>query len=58
MAAFTITANGTEMGTYEAADEQGAILAYVQDAGYSSIADAADALSQTEDEFLSDIAVA
>lgn len=58
MATFTITANGIEMGTYEAADEQAAILAYVQDAGYSSVADAADVLCQTEDEFLADITVA
>lgn len=55
---FTITANGTEMGTYEAADRNAAILAYVHDAGYDSVADAAEAIGKTEAEFVAELHVA
>ena len=57
MKSFTITANGADMGTYQASGADAAILAYVQDAGYASVADAADALGTTEEEFLAEIAV-
>ncbi len=55
---FTITANGTEMGTYEAADRNAAVLAYVQDAGYDSVAAAAEVLGKTEEEFVAELHVA
>ena len=53
---FKIAAGAIE-SEYEAANEQAAILAYVNDAGYSSVEDAADACSQSVDEFLADITV-
>lgn len=41
---YTITTQGGDaMGAYIAGDEPGAILAYVRDAGYASVADAVDA---------------
>lgn len=52
---YTITANGTTMGTYEGSTRDEAILAYVREAGYASVAEAADALSQTPEMFLADI---
>lgn len=33
--AYTIFANGTDMGTYRGRDEEEALDAYAQDAGYS-----------------------
>lgn len=36
---FQITANGMDMGMYEAPDEDAALDAYAQDAGYSDYAD-------------------
>ena len=57
MTSYTITANGTTMGTYEGATRDEAILAYVRDAGYASVEDAAEALSMTREAFLADIDV-
>ena len=57
MARYVIIANGTDMGTYEGDDAAAAILEYVKDSGYESVAKAANALEQTEDEFLADIKV-
>lgn len=57
MTSYTITANDVPMGSYKGATRDEAILAYVRDAGYASVADAAEALSQTEEEFLADIVV-
>lgn len=55
MAIFAITANGTFMGEYAGIDRQDAITAYVQDAGYADISEAADVIGQTDEEFLADI---
>lgn len=52
---FRISANSTDMGVYQGATAEEAIKAYIADAGYSSIEAAADACSQTVEEFLSDI---
>ena len=41
--AYTITANGTDMGTYYGRDEEDALDAYAEDAGYSSYDELADA---------------
>lgn len=38
---FSIAANGTPMGIYQGTDEDAAVLAYAQAAGYKTIADAA-----------------
>lgn len=38
---FSIAANGTPMGFYKGVDEDDAVLAYAQDAGYRTIVDAA-----------------
>lgn len=57
MTTFIITANDIEMGSYEGATEREAVLAYVRDAGYETIAEAADATGQTEAEFLAEILV-
>lgn len=38
---FSIAANGTPVGVFKAADADAAVLAYAQDAGYKTIADAA-----------------
>jgi len=55
MRIFKIIANDVEMGTYQAESFMEAVAAYVQDAGYKSIEDAAGACSQTVEEFLSDL---
>lgn len=52
---YQITANGIEMGTYDAVSADAAILAYVNDAGYTTVADAAEVCGQSVDEFLADI---
>ena len=57
MTTFLITANGVEMGSYEGATEREAIIAYVQDAGYETVAEAAAATGQTEAGFLAEIIV-
>ena len=54
---YQIAANGTDMGDYEANSENDAILKYVNDAGYSTIEEAAEACGQTVEEFLADIAI-
>jgi hypothetical protein len=54
---YIITVNGTEMGAYEGEASYYAILAYVRDAGYPTIAYAADACGQSVEEFLADINV-
>lgn len=43
---FFINANGTPMGIYTATTEEGAVLAYAQDAGYETVAEAAAVLGQ------------
>lgn len=58
MATFQITANGTTMGDYVGATEDEAIAAYVRDAGYASIDDAADACGQSVEAFRADIVCA
>jgi hypothetical protein len=58
MTSYTITAHGTEMGVYKGASRDEAVLAYVRDAGYETVEEAAEVLGQTVAEFLSDIAVA
>lgn len=55
MAKFQITANGTDMGQYEANSEAEAILAYVRDAGYETVEAAAEVCGQTAEQFLADI---
>lgn len=40
--AYTITANGTDMGVYWGTDEEGALDAYARDAGYSDYNELAD----------------
>ncbi len=56
MKTFAITANAIE-AEYEAADADAAILAYVNDAGYATVEDAAEACDQSADDFLADIHV-
>lgn len=53
---FRISVNATE-ATFEADTADDAILAYVHEAGYRSIEDAADVCGQSVEEFLSDITV-
>lgn len=55
MATYTISASGTEMGSYSGASESEAIEAYVRDAGYKSVEHAADTLGQTVAQFLADV---
>lgn len=59
MTNYTITtkATGIHMGTYAAADEEGAVLAYSQDAGYESIAQAASACDLSTDEYVAELIV-
>jgi hypothetical protein len=57
MSSYTITANGKTMGTYEGATRDEAILAYVRDAGYASVEDAAETLGQTAEAFLAALVV-
>ena len=45
------------MGSYEADNEEAAILAYVNDAGYASLKDLADVIGKTEEELLDEIEV-
>ena len=56
MATYTITANAIE-AQYDAATPAAAIQAYVEDAGYSSVEDAAHACNQTISEFAAEITV-
>ncbi len=57
MGTFEITANGMQPSRYEATDEEAAILLYVQDAGYSTIEQAAEVCGQTVEAFIGDISV-
>ncbi len=52
MQSYTISANGEIMGTYRGENARDAIEAYARDAGYSGVAAAADALGQSEAEFV------
>lgn len=56
MKTFTIHANAITT-TVEADNTDAAIIAYVNDAGYSSVEAAADACNQSVDDFLADITV-
>ena len=56
MTTFTITANAIETSV-EADDADGAVLAYVRDAGYASVEEAAEVCGQSVDAFLSGITV-
>ncbi|MDX0534380.1 hypothetical protein GOC55_13055 [Sinorhizobium medicae] len=49
---WNISANGTQFGAYNGATEADAALAYVKDAGYASIEQAAGVLEKTVDEFM------
>lgn len=52
---YSIAANGTPMGVFKAADADAAIFAYVVDAGYSSVEEAAAVLERTPEEFIADL---
>jgi len=52
---YEITANQNLCGEYHGTDEQSAIRAYIQDAGYDSVEDCADRLDRTRDEILREI---
>ena len=56
MNTYKIIAGNTE-SVYSAETEAAAVAAYILDAGYSSIAEAADACGQTVDEFVADLTV-
>jgi hypothetical protein len=56
MSTYRIEA-GTLTAFYEAETESAAILAYVQDAGYSSVKEAAEVCGQTEQQFVGDLAI-
>lgn len=56
MATYTVS-TGAIAGEYEAEDCEGALNAFVADAGYASISDAADACHKTESKFREDIRV-
>jgi len=57
MSIYTISVNGISMGPYEAETAAAAVLAYVRDAGYASVAEAAGILGQSEEVFLADLSV-
>jgi hypothetical protein len=54
---YEITSRGKTIGIYQGDTPANAIAAYVRDTGYSSIADAAACLGQTEEAFLADLHV-
>lgn len=54
---YSISVNGIDMGIYEGSSKDEAILAYIKDAGYRSIEDAAAALSQSVERFRAELAV-
>ncbi len=56
MNAFTIQANAITTSV-EAESTSGAILAYVRQAGYDAVSDAAAVCGQSEDAFVADIVV-
>ena len=57
MKSFQISANFTDMGIFEGADESAAVLAYTQDAGYDSVEAAAESLGQTVEEYNDELVV-
>lgn len=50
---FTITVNAIE-ASYEAETAEAAIAAYIRDAGYGSVEEAADVCGQSVEDFLAD----
>ena len=54
---YNISANGFFMGSYEADTEDEAILAYVRDAGYESIEQAAAVCGKSPEEFRAEITI-
>ena len=50
MKKFKIYANGFDMGIFEATDEDAALEAYAQEAGYQSLADMEEQL-ESKDEY-------
>ena len=54
---FSIAANGTPMGVFKGVDTDAAVLAYVQDAGYKTVEDAAVALNESVEFFRADLKV-
>jgi len=57
MATFKITGRDTELGSFEGATARDAAEAMARDAGYSSLAESAAALGQTEDEALAELKI-
>ncbi len=57
MGKYAISANGSDMGIYDGANSEEAIAAYIKNAGYETVAEAADVCGQSEDEFLADLVV-
>lgn len=57
MPAFTIYANGVDMGRFDEPSEPRAIHAYASSLGYASILDAAETLEKSVEEFLAEITV-
>lgn len=49
---WTISANGTSMGTYAGDTEADAALAYARDAGYETIEEAAEVCGKTRENFI------
>ena len=56
MTIFNISVGAID-GYHTAADDAGAILAYVRDAGYASVAEAADVCGQNVADFMDDIKI-
>jgi uncharacterized protein (DUF1778 family) len=52
MTTYTISTDAYDF-TVEAENEHAAILAYVREAGYDTIAEAAEVLGETESQFIS-----
>lgn len=57
MALFQIIAAGTDLGTWSAESADLAIESLYADAGYASVADAAEVLSTTVESLLADLRV-
>jgi len=57
LATFTIFASGTCMGSFHAADSDGAVDAYVRDAGYASVDAAAAVLGMSTELFRAELRV-
>ncbi|OLP54849.1 hypothetical protein BJF92_13650 [Rhizobium rhizosphaerae] len=49
---FVVSANGSVFGVYAGPDRNAALLAYVHDAGYTSVENAAAALEKSVEEFV------